>query len=105
MTMFIDQYRSAYVVEPICKVLPIAPSTYYEPAARAREPERIPARAKRDADQRCAGTAVSLQPSRRQPPRGEWLSGMHAPVTQNGRLLHCERARARVSGRLRPEHE
>jgi len=50
MTAFIDQYRSAYGVEPICKVLPIAPSTYYEHAARRREPERLSARAKRDAE-------------------------------------------------------
>jgi len=50
MTAFIDQYRSAYGVEPICKVLPIAPSTYYEHVARRREPERLPARAKRDAE-------------------------------------------------------
>jgi putative transposase len=50
MTAFIDQYRSAYGVEPICKVLPIAPSTYYEHAARVREPERLSARAKRDAE-------------------------------------------------------
>jgi transposase InsO family protein len=50
MTAFIDQYRSAYGVEPICKVLPIAPSTYYVHAARLREPERRPARTKRDAE-------------------------------------------------------
>jgi hypothetical protein len=50
MTAFIDQYRSAYGVEPICKVLPIAPSTYYVHAARRREPERRPARTKRDAE-------------------------------------------------------
>jgi putative transposase len=49
MTAFIDQYRSAYGVEPICKVLPIAPSTYYEHAARRREPDRLSTRAKRDA--------------------------------------------------------
>lgn len=49
MTAFIDQYRSAYGVEPICKLLPIAPATYYEHDARRREPERLPARAKRDA--------------------------------------------------------
>jgi putative transposase len=49
MTSFIDQYRSAYGVEPICKVLPIAPSTYHEHAARRREPGRMPARARRDA--------------------------------------------------------
>ena len=49
MTSFVDAYRDDHGVEPICKVLPIAPSTYYEHAARRREPERLPARAKRDA--------------------------------------------------------
>jgi putative transposase len=49
MTLVIDQYRSAYGVEPICKVLPIAPSTYHEHAARRREPGRMPVRARRDA--------------------------------------------------------
>ena len=34
MKAFIDDHRQAYGVEPICKVLPIAPSTYYEHAAR-----------------------------------------------------------------------
>jgi len=29
MTVFIDEHREAYGVEPICAVLPIAPSTYY----------------------------------------------------------------------------
>ncbi len=49
MTRFIDEYRSAYGVEPICEQLPIAPATYYEHDIRRREPERLPARAKRDA--------------------------------------------------------
>ena len=31
---FIGAHRSEYGVEPICNVLPIAPSTYYEHAAR-----------------------------------------------------------------------
>lgn len=48
MTMFIDQYRSAYGVEPICKVLPIAPSTYYEIVRRRAHPETAPPRVKRD---------------------------------------------------------
>jgi len=30
MTTFIDAYREEYGVEPICEVVPIAPSTYYE---------------------------------------------------------------------------
>jgi transposase InsO family protein len=48
MKTFIDDHREAYGVEPICKVLPIAPSTYYEHAARKADPERLPARLRRD---------------------------------------------------------
>ena len=29
MAVFIDEHRGSYGVEPICAVLPIAPSTYY----------------------------------------------------------------------------
>ena len=36
MTAFIDDHRLTFGVEPICRVLPIAPSTYY--AAQARPP-------------------------------------------------------------------
>jgi transposase InsO family protein len=49
MTAFIDQYRSAYGVEPICKVLPIAPSTYHAHVARRTNPKTAPPRVKRDA--------------------------------------------------------
>ena len=45
MSAFIDEHRDAYGVEPICEVLPIAPSTYY--AARKRPPSQ---RAQRDAE-------------------------------------------------------
>jgi len=45
MTAFIDERRGAFGVEPICKVLPIAPSSYY--AAKRRPPS---ARAVRDAE-------------------------------------------------------
>jgi transposase InsO family protein len=48
MVDFIDEHRSEYGVEPICEVLPIAPSTYHEHARRRREPERRPYRARRD---------------------------------------------------------
>ena len=44
MVAFIDAHRGAYGVEPICAVLPIAPSTYYEHArATAAIRERRPA--------------------------------------------------------------
>ena len=44
MVAFIDQYREDLGVEPICKQLPIAPSTYYEHKAREADPGRLPAR-------------------------------------------------------------
>jgi transposase InsO family protein len=40
MIDFIDKHRDVYGVEPICTMLPIAPSTYYEHRARRRDPER-----------------------------------------------------------------
>ena len=49
MKAFIDEYHDAYGVEPICKVLPIAPSTYHAHAARRADPSRLPARARSDA--------------------------------------------------------
>jgi putative transposase len=49
MIAFIDDHRDAYGVEPICKVLPIAPSTYHAHAARRVDPTKASARARRDA--------------------------------------------------------
>jgi hypothetical protein len=40
MTAFVAEHRDSYGVEPICKVLKIAPSTYYTHAARKADPER-----------------------------------------------------------------
>jgi transposase InsO family protein len=48
MVRFIDAHRATFGVEPICAVLPIAPSRYYELKAREREPHRRPARVRRD---------------------------------------------------------
>ena len=49
MTVFIDEHREAYGVEPICELLPIAPSIYCEQKARQADPARLPERARRDA--------------------------------------------------------
>jgi len=49
MTAFIDEHREAYGVEPICRVLPIAPSTYHERVAQRQDPARLSVRARRDA--------------------------------------------------------
>jgi len=52
MVAFIDDHREIYGVEPICRVLPIAPSTYYEQKARRADPSRLPHRLVREAELR-----------------------------------------------------
>lgn len=44
---FIDDHRDEYGVEPICKVIPLAPSTYYAHKAWERKPESRSVRAQR----------------------------------------------------------
>jgi len=48
MKAFIDEHRADYGVEPICRVLPIAPSTYYAHAARKADPALRSRRARAD---------------------------------------------------------
>ena len=40
MSAFIDEHRGEHGVEPICRVLQIAPSTYYAVKAREVAPSR-----------------------------------------------------------------
>lgn len=47
MVAFIDKYRKSYGVEPICTVLPIAPSTYYRCKGLERYPEKRSDRVRR----------------------------------------------------------
>ena len=49
MVRFIDQHRDPYGVEPICAVLPIAPSTYFRQKALEQDPTKRSARAHDDA--------------------------------------------------------
>jgi putative transposase len=48
MIAFINDNRGVHGVEPICKVLPIAPSTYHERVRQRRDPSRLSARTRRD---------------------------------------------------------
>jgi hypothetical protein len=48
MVAFIDAQRRTYGVEPICRVLPIAPSTYFRRKSHQADPTRRSARAQRD---------------------------------------------------------
>jgi putative transposase len=52
MMAFVDAHRDQYGVESICRLLPIAPSTYYEHKAREHDPQRIPKRLARDRELR-----------------------------------------------------
>ncbi len=52
MVSFIDAHREAYGVEPICRVLPIARSTYFEAKAREADLKRLPKRLVRDRELR-----------------------------------------------------
>ncbi len=45
---FIDEQRATHGVEPICRQLPIAPSTYYAHKGREQDPGRVAARTQRD---------------------------------------------------------
>jgi len=49
MIAFIDDHRDAYGIEPICTVLPIAPSTYHAHVAQRIDAGKRSARARRDA--------------------------------------------------------
>jgi transposase InsO family protein len=48
MVAYIDAHRDRFGVEPICTVLPIAPSTYFRHKAEQRDPTRRSARAQGD---------------------------------------------------------
>ena len=54
MVRFIDQHRDTYGVEPICAVLPIAPSTYFLRTAQQQDATTRSVRARRDDELRPA---------------------------------------------------
>ena len=54
MVGFVDAHRDVYGVEPICRELPIAPSTYFRHQAQHADPSRRCGRAQRDDDLRTA---------------------------------------------------
>jgi len=54
MVTFLDQHRERYGVEPICALLPIAPSTYFRWKAQQQDPTTRSARAQGDDERRAA---------------------------------------------------
>ena len=114
MTRFIDSRRDEYGVEPICAVLPIAPSTYYERKARGTDPGRCAARTHRDGQlrehiervweenlrvygvraalDRRASLEVRIQPLRTDRPRGHPALLPHMGYGDDGAASHTAAA-------------
>ena len=88
MIAFIDEHRAVYGVEPICRVLPIAPSTYYAHAARRADPGKRPARSRSD-----AALAVEI---RRVFAENFWNDGFEVGANSAGRESGSPAARWRA---------
>ena len=52
MIQFIEDHRGDHGVEPICRVLPIAPATFYDHLAKCADLSRLSDRAKRDEERK-----------------------------------------------------
>ncbi len=50
MIQFVEDHRDVHGVEPICRVQPIAPATFYDHLAKRADPSRLSDRAKPDAE-------------------------------------------------------
>ena len=91
MVTFIDQHRATYGVEPICHVLPIAPSTYFRRKAEQRDPTRRSARALRDDVLRAIIRRIYEENHRVYGPRKVWKQmwreGLHEARCRIRRLM------------------
>jgi putative transposase len=72
MVAFINQHRATYGVEPICAVLPIAPSTYFLRKTQQEDATKRSARARRDDERRTAIQRVWDEHEQVYGPRKVW---------------------------------
>lgn len=103
MIAFIDDHRKTYGVEPICRVLPIAPSTYFRCKAEQRDPTRRSARAQRDAVLRAIIERIWHEHHRVYGPRKVWKQmgreGLHEARCRVRRLMRAMGLAGAVRGR------
>ena len=92
MIAFIDDHRGVHGVEPFCRVLPIAPSTYHVHAARCADPGKAPARARRDGA--TLPVAVAHRDASNSPMSRNLRTLWSTPLPTNG----CPRLPARLHG-------
>jgi putative transposase len=72
MVRFVDQHRETYGVEPICAILPVAPSTYFRRKAQQQDATTRSARARRDDELRAAIQRVWDEHEQVYGPRKVW---------------------------------
>lgn len=72
MISFIDEHRGVFGVEPIYRLLPIAPSTYYENVAKRLDVDRLSSRARSDIGTKIEILGVFEQNSRAYGVRKVW---------------------------------
>jgi len=103
MGAFIDQHRGVYGVEPICAVLPIAPSTYFLRQAQQRDATKRSARAQRDAEVRAAIQRIWDENQQVYGPRKVWRQrrrdGHRVARCTVERLMRAMGLRGAVRGR------
>ena len=103
MVQFIEDHRDQYGVEPICAVVPIAPSTYHRHHARQIDPTQRPARAQRDAALRLEVQRVYDEHHQVYGPRKVWKQlrreGIRVARCTVGRLMRAMGLAGAVRGR------
>jgi transposase InsO family protein len=103
MVAFIDHHRGTYGVEPICAVLPIAPSTYFLRKAQQQEAAKRSARARRDEELRREIRRVWTEHQQVYGPRKVWRQlrreGIRAARCTVERLMREMGLRGAVRGR------
>ena len=103
MVRFIDQHRDTYGVEPICAVLPIAPSTYFLHQVQQRDASRRSDRSQRDDELRVAIQRVWDEHEQVYGPRKVWKQLRRDGVTVARctveRLMHTMGLRGTSRGR------
>ena len=103
MVGFLTDHREQYGVEPICAVLPIAPSTYHRQRAAQVDPSRRSARAQRDDARRAEIQRVYDEHHQVYGPRKVWKQlrreGIRVARCTVGRLMRAMGLAGAVRGR------
>ena len=103
MVRFIDDHRDRYGVEPICAVLPIAPSTYFRHKAQHADPGRRSARARRDDELRAIIRRIWTEHFQVYGPRKVWRQmgreGLRVARCRVRRLMRAMGLAGAVRGR------